>query len=445
MDHLNQKLTFTLTVTDNKGATSTDSVEILVAEDPSLEHIHINLAQPLSNIKPGDTFVIDGSKSKGNIISWSITQNEGPTVQLMDNPKRFSKQFIMPSARVGFTLTVKSITETQSASIIVNPDGVQPPPDNVDAKFPELLAKAKPGNVFVLDGSASSGNIVNWSITQTEGPTVSLIDNPKKCSKQFIMPNAKVSFTLNVNSPTKSDSDSITINPDNDQPTGDVLWDSNIHLKTGQAYKITSTYGDQKPDGKGVFMAASGNPRLLVDADGTFHLEADAGHGRVYIKARNYNARMEGELMFEDNKIRNTTLRLRSRHNMGGDCLNRFGGFGVTVEREEQLAETSTERCHNEHSNTVKKPLAKHIEVGKWLKFKYSCWSSADKKSINQKLEYDYNDGQGFKTVLNESFTNVEPHMMDEAKMMEESYAWLRVNNESTGKVAYRNVRIVKI
>ena len=42
-----------------------------------------------------------------------------------------------------------------------------------------------------------------------------------------------------------------------------------------------------------------------------FILEADAGHGRVYIKARNYNARMEGELMFEDDAIRNTTLRLR--------------------------------------------------------------------------------------------------------------------------------------
>ena len=103
----------------------------------------------------------------------------------------------------------------------------------------------------------------------------------------------------------------ITIGP----PTGDVLWDSNIHLKTGQAFKVTGTYGSQEPDGKGVFMAASGSPRLIVDADGTFHLEADAGHGRVYIKARNYNAMMEGELMFEDDVIRNTTLRLRSRHN----------------------------------------------------------------------------------------------------------------------------------
>ena len=206
--------------------------------------------------------------------------------------------------------------------------------------------------------------------------------------------------------------------------TGEVLWDSNVHLKTDCYHTVNDTHGSQDPDGKGVFMGASGSPRLHVDADGTFHLEADAGHGRVYIKARNYNARMEGELKFEDDAIRNTTLRLRSRHNEGGDCLNRFGGFGVTVERAEQLAETSTERCHNEHSNTVKNPLAKNIEVGQWIKFKYSCWSNADKSAINQKLEYDYNDGQGFKTVIEESFTEVEPHMMDEASFQEESYAW---------------------
>ena len=55
-------------------------------------------------------------------------------------------------------------------------------------------------------------------------------------------------------------------------PTGgEVLWDSNVHLKTGQAFTVDSTYGSQEPDGKGVFMAASGSPRLHVDADGVFH------------------------------------------------------------------------------------------------------------------------------------------------------------------------------
>jgi predicted phosphodiesterase len=222
-----------------------------------------------------------------------------------------------------------------------------------------------------------------------------------------------------------------------------VLWDSNVHLKTGKKYTITETYGGQEPDGKGIFMAASGDPRVHVEPDGTFFLEADAGHGRMYIQCLNYNARMEGEVMFPDEAIRNTTWRLRSRHNEGGDCQHRFGGFGATHEREEQLAEFATEPCHNLHSNTKKVPLEKKIEIGKWIKFKYSVWSSEDKKSINQKTEYDYGDGQGFKTILEANFTEVEPYMMDEASFKERSYAWLRINNESTGKVAYRNVRII--
>jgi hypothetical protein len=154
---------------------------------------------------------------------------------------------------------------------------------------------------------------------------------------------------------------------------------------------------------------------------------------------------MEGEVMFPDEAVRNTTWRLRSRHNEGGACENRFGGFGATHERAEQLAEFATEPCHNLHTNTMKKPLEKPIEVGKWIKFKYSVWSSEDKKTINQKTEYDYGGGQGFKTVLEASFTEVEPYMMDEAPFKERSYAWLRINNEETGKVAYKNVRIIKL
>jgi DNA-binding beta-propeller fold protein YncE len=750
MDHLNQKLTFTLTVTDNKGATSTDSVDILVAEDPSLEHIHINLAQPLSNIKPGNTFVIDGSKSKGNIISWSITQNEGPTVQLSNSPLRFSKQFIMPSARVGFTLTVKSITETQSSSIIVNPDndtttpstsfkfeskigsqgtgngqfvdphdvaidsdgnlfvcdpgrqdiqkltptgafilkfgsagtgtnqfkfpyginigsdgdiliadsqghkihkfsntGVHkktittipqanpnvmdspeaiaidpvngdiyvcdarknrilkfdkdlnyilswgslgtgdnqfnhphgisvdsnrnvyvvqsgvatvkvytkegqfikkwgsqgttdgtllpplehsdidqfdrlfivnndqrpliqvfdkdgkyitkfgsdvpgsgdgqfmepensrrktgkvyvvdrenqriqvfapegstppppPPPDDVDAKFPELLAKAKPGTTFVLDGSQSSGSITSWNIIQVEGPTVQLVDNPKKYSKQFIMPNEKVKFTLTVNSPTKSNSDTITVNPDNDttEPTGKVLWDSNIHMKVDKITTVKGTFGDQKIDGKGFYTAASGSPRCILYPDGKFELEADSGHGRIYVKAKNYNARLEGELMFVDSNLDNTTWKLRNRHGMGGDCQNRFGGVGGVLERGTAgsgAVETKIEKCHNEHESGQSGNLPKAVNAGQWIGFKYSVFDTPSKDGIVQQLEIDYKDGQGFKKVLDATFKNPPAYYVDKNKFMENSEFWIRINNSKTGKVAYKNVRLIEI
>ena len=228
-------------------------------------------------------------------------------------------------------------------------------------------------------------------------------------------------------------------------PKEDVLWDSNVHLKTGKKYTITDTYGSQEPDGKGVFMAASGSPRVHVDIDGTFHLEADAGHGRMYILATNYNSRMEGEICFEDDAINNTTLRLRSRHNEGGGEGNNFGGFGATVERADQLAEYSTEPYHNLHENSIKKPLAIPHETGKWFKFKYSVCNDAQDKIVKFKTEYDYNDGKGFVLVLEGEHPEPKPYYMDKALYEKQSMAWTRVNNESTGKVGYRNLRIIKL
>ena len=226
---------------------------------------------------------------------------------------------------------------------------------------------------------------------------------------------------------------------------GEVIWDSNVHLKTGKKYTITDTYGDQKPDGKGVFMAASGSPRVHVEEDGLFYIEADAGHGRMYIKAKNYNARMEGEIMFVDEAIRNSTWRLRSRHNEGGGEGNNFGGFGATCEFAEQLAEYATEPYHNVHENDIKKPLTKPMELNKWLKFKYSVQDSPDGKKVLFKTDYDYGDGKGWVTVLEGEHPTPKPYYLDKKLYEQESMAWLRINNESTGKIAYKNVRIIKL
>ena len=210
-------------------------------------------------------------------------------------------------------------------------------------------------------------------------------------SQQWIPQIEDPTFLPDQPTPTVPDAQQQPI-PTQENPTleppkagEEVIWDSNVHLKTGKKYTITDTYGDQKPDGKGVFMAASGSPRVHVEEDGTFYIEADAGHGRMYIKAINYNARMEGEIMFIDEAIRNSTWRLRSRHNEGGGEGNNFGGFGATCEFAEQLAEYATEPFHNVHENDIKKPLAKPMELNKWLKFKYSVQDSARwQKSIIQ-------------------------------------------------------------
>ena len=93
------------------------------------------------------------------------------------------------------------VKEIKTCLITVNDKGTSPPPPpppppngNVDAKFTELIKRANPGEVVVLDGSGSTGTITSSSIVQTDGqPSVVLENAPttKPFSKQFIMPNTE--------------------------------------------------------------------------------------------------------------------------------------------------------------------------------------------------------------------------------------------------------------
>lgn len=324
--------------------------------------------------------------------------------------------------------------------------GPIPPPDQAVAKL-DLPSTAEPLQTNVrADASQSVADTVDITETTSEG--IQLRD-AGRWIKEFDIPDRN-NFSIGIQAKAaKGTSQSIVqkaIQVSKSEPGGDVLWDSNVHLKVTQETRVTDTFGSQEINGKGVFMAASGSPRLIIRPNGEFDLEAGSGHGRVYIQCQNYNCYYEGEVRFNDNAIRNTTWRLRSRHGEGGDCPNRFGGFGATCEMEEQLAEYATESCHNNHENTIKKALAKKMVVGEWLKFRFYVCDSADRKSVRFKTEYDYNDGLGWRTVLTGSHNSPQDYYMAEDDfLVKRSYTWLRINNESTGKVTYRNVKIIKL
>lgn len=397
--------------------------------------------------QPGVTITVSGVNSKNaSQYLWDVDGNLIIKDGIVNQP---TAQIILPltadpDLRVSLTVT-NSLGQTNKVTKVVTVQ-INPPPEQPVAKL-SAPSNVISGQNVILDALGSIFD--NLTFTQTAGPSVALqiIDAVKR---QFTAPvgSFQLAFQLVAQKGTFQAiaQVSIQVSSGPPPPPTEVLWDSNVHLKTGQKYTINSTHGSQDINGKGVFMAASGSPRLIVEANGEFALEADSGHGRVYIQAQNYNARLEGEVKFNDNNIRNTTWRLRSRHNEGGDCSNRFGGFGATCERADQLAEYATESCHNNHENTIKKPLAKNIEVGKWLKFKYSVCNSPDNSRVLFKTEYDYNDGQGWVTVLSGSHDSPQDYYMAENDfLVKRSYAWLRINNESTGSVQYRNVRIVKI
>lgn len=392
-------------------------------------------------VKPKDTVTLDGSQSSdpdGTPISkYDWTQINGSTkVNLVFNSNIPTATFIAPE--LGGV--------------------VQPPPTSqLNAKLKELIGRAKPGSAYTIDGSQSQGDIIQWTILQdvNDPVKVALQDTTSKFSKTFIMPDTDetLHFTLSVTDGTDTKTDSQTVAkeigtiPSPDPTTGTLLYDSNTHGKWNNGVKrtVTKTDGSYTPDGKGLSTAASGSPRLIIDGNGIAHLEADAGHGRIYIKAKNYNARLEFDFMFEDTNIDNISFKMRSRHQEGGDCANRFGGFGGSIDRVGGTIGFKTEECHNIHSNSIDGKLPTALKGQTWYRAGISVYDSPDKKQVNLKFEIDYKDGKGFVTALTGSHKNPKAPYVDEASFAKDSYIWLRINNEKTGRVAFKDVKMTKI
>lgn len=185
----------------------------------------------------------------------------------------------------------------------------------------------------------------------------------------------------------------------------------------------------------GVSTAASGNPKWTTEAGGVGRLTCGAGHCRVYIAVKNYNARMEGEFMVSG-AVRNLSLRLRSRHQEGGSCENRFGGFGAAIHPKTGEVEFQTESCHNLHENSISGKIAP-LSAG-WHKFAFSCYDGPD-KSVNFKLDVDG------KTVLTGKHPSPKPSFVNKTQLMQKSYIWLRSNNDGSGNIAFRNFRVIDL
>ena len=220
---------------------------------------------------------------------------------------------------------------------------------------------------------------------------------------------------------------------------GSVIWDSNIHGKwnNGKKRDVTGKEGNQSPDGKGFYTAASGNPHLVIDGDGIAHLKAGSGHGRIYINAINFNSRLELEFRFESSAVDNLSIKVRSRHGEGGSCENRFGGFGTHVER--NRAGFKTEICHNNHENSIEKDLPFTIKDNQWYKLVYECKNSSDNKQVLFKLQIN---GQ---TVLTGKHSSPKSYYMNKSLYDKQSYFWIRSNNSGSGSIGLRNVRMLKI
>jgi K319-like protein/Big-like domain-containing protein/NHL repeat-containing protein/6-bladed beta-propeller protein len=195
-------LTFKLTVTDNDGASSSSTTNVLVK--------NVNIS-PVANAGTNQTVnenttgvKLDGSKSfdgDGTITSYNWQQTSGPLVTL-SSPNSVTTTFTAPSVTADTTLTFKLIVtdndgaSSSSTSNVLVKNVNLPPVANAgaDQTVNEGTANVK------LDGTKSydpdkGDTIASYSWTQTSGPTVALT-GANTATPAFTAPQVNADTTL---------------------------------------------------------------------------------------------------------------------------------------------------------------------------------------------------------------------------------------------------------
>jgi len=229
---ITETLVFTLTVTDDFGATATDTINVSV---------YPNLPPLVS--AGDDQWVLEQSQvtlsgaandEDGSVVSYSWQQTSGTAVTLA-SANTATSTFSAPSVAetLVFALTVTDnfgSTSTDSVSIFVTPDL----PPSVNAGEDQWVLEQ---SQVSLSGVASDedGNIVSYIWQQTSGTAVALVDaNTANATFSAHAFEEILTFTLTVTDDFgTSTSDSITIHiSSNIAPTVDAGEDQSVFEQT---------------------------------------------------------------------------------------------------------------------------------------------------------------------------------------------------------------------
>lgn len=206
---------------------------------------------------------------------------------------------------------------------------------------------------------------------------------------------------------------------------GTLLHDSALHTKLHNGILRTVA-------GEGIYECrASGNPRIRVNADHTFSLLCDSGHGRFYVYVPNYNVYMIIVLGWGNQVAgQDVSLKLRSRHNEADPCNNRFGGFGFAYDRSGFSAKT--EPCHNNHVSVASGSLPFKLATGQFATVEFSV---KDEGSGTRQIA-KINGSQIMNKVI---ARQAAPASLFGPR----SYIWVRQNVDSgTGELRIKNLKL---
>jgi hypothetical protein len=232
------------------------------------------------------------------------------------------------------------------------------------------------------------------------------------------------------------------VTPPTPEPTptpAGLVYDSHIHSKLHDSKTRTvDKEGSISPNGLGLECRASGNPKIQVNNDGTFSLlcSGSGTHGRFYGYVLNYDAAMEITFAFwNEAKGQDLSLKMRSRHNEDGACENRFGGYGLSVDRGGYNAKRET--CHNVHDQSESGSIAK-LETKKYATVRFEV-----KDEGNTVVQRGFLDGNKFMSKVDKS---PKSYMTAKASFAQQSYFWVRSNIDSaSGEVRIQSLKIFKL
>jgi len=172
---------FQLKVTDNKGASATDIIQVTVNAAPNLPPV-ANAGSDQMVTLPTNSLTISGSGSDadGTIVAYLWTKVSGPANYNIAN--QTSPVITVQGLAQGtyqFQLMVtdnKGATATDIVQVIVNPPVNQPPVANAGAD--EVITL--PANSLTVSGSASDvdGIVAGYQWSKISGPTAYNIVNP---------------------------------------------------------------------------------------------------------------------------------------------------------------------------------------------------------------------------------------------------------------------------
>ena len=321
--------------------------------------------------------------------------------------------------------------EIKTCLITVNDKGTTTPPPppptgDVDAKFAELIKRANPNELIILDGSGSTGTITSWSIIQTDGqPSVVLENAPTKpFSKQFIMPNTEdtLKFTLTVrNDQTgKQNTDTMTVSktlttpppppPLGNFPVSNVSWfyDSKNALSKDMILKSGTTH----PQDRVLLSSGASGVSSHPIKNGWLEVQSGGGNGRVYWNyhevpqfsqspTAGFNTAMTGTFMFRPG-IDNLSIK-DGNHGTNGWVLDGkyvFGGFGLSFHRND--VQSKTEYYHNVQGKglTVSYPNGLQLVDNKEYKFFLTLVTDRTKQEVILNAWLDFGDGKGWIQVM---------------------------------------------